>query len=142
MTCEDRLSAIEDYIEYLDALHAHVTSSLEGESPSFTVLGFSQGVATASRWLERTNVRVDRALLWGGLMPTDIDLAAAPALRAARITIIAGTADEHATPDMLAAQKIRLTASGIAFEHIRFDGSHRIDREVLRRLASETVEAQ
>ncbi|MEO7038899.1 MAG: phospholipase [Gemmatimonadaceae bacterium] len=141
MTREDRLSDIEDYVEYLDALHAHVMSLMEGARPSFTLLGFSQGVATASRWLERTKVRVDRALLWGGMMPTDIDLAAAPALRAARITVVAGTADEHATPEMLAAQTTRLAASGISVEHVSFNGSHRIDREVLTRLAAEDAPA-
>lgn len=141
MTREDRLSDIEDYVEYLDALHANVTSLLAGAQPHFTVLGFSQGVATASRWLERTKVHVDRAILWGGLMPTDIDLVASPALRAARITVVAGTADEHATSEMLAAQKTRLAASGIAFEHVSFNGSHRIDREVLTRLASEEAPA-
>lgn len=137
MTREDRLSDIEDYVEYLDALHAHVTAQLNGARVRFTVLGFSQGVATVARWLERTKVHVDRALLWGGLMPTDIDLAAVTALRGARITSIAGTADEHATADLLTEQSARLTASGIASEHVSFDGSHRIDRQVLARLASE-----
>ena len=142
MTREDRLSDIEDYVEYLDALHAHITASLEGASPSFTAFGFSQGVATVGRWLERTSVRVDRALLWGGILPADVDLAAARALRAARITVIAGTADEHATAEMLASQHTRLTASGIAYEHVSFNGSHRIDREVLGRVAAEGAPAR
>ncbi len=142
MTREDRLSDIEDYVEYLDALHAHITASLEGASPSFTAFGFSQGVATVARWLERTGVHVDRALLWGGMLPADVDLAAARALRAARITVIAGTADEHATVEMLASQHTRLAASGIAYELVSFNGSHRIDREVLGRLAAEGAPAR
>jgi predicted esterase len=142
MTREDRLSDIEDNVEYLDALHAHVTAQLEGALPTFTILGFSQGVATVARWLERTKVRVDRALLWGSTIPADVDLAAAPALRAARLTAIAGTADEHATPEMLAAQDARLTINGIAYERVTFNGSHRIDREILGRLAAEGVPAR
>jgi predicted esterase len=140
MTREDRLSDIEDYVEYLDALHAHITTALigAGAAPNtFTALGFSQGVATVSRWLERTKVQVDRALLWGSTVPTDIDLAAPSQLRTARLTAIAGIADEHATPAMLAAQEARLTASGIICERVSFNGSHRIDREVLGRLAAE-----
>ncbi len=135
MTREDRLSDIEDNVEYLDALYAHMLGSLDGASPTFTTLGFSQGVATVARWLERTKVHVDRALLWGSTIPADVDLAAAPALRAARLTSIAGTADEHATPEMLAAQNARLTTNGIAYERVSFNGSHRIDRELLGRLA-------
>ena len=36
MTREDRLSDIEDNVEYLDALHAHIWASLGGASPVFT----------------------------------------------------------------------------------------------------------
>ena len=86
--------------------------ALDGASLDFTALGFSQGVATVARWLERTDVHVDRAMLWGSTIPANVDLAAAPALRAARLTSIAGTADEHATPEMLAAQNARLTSNG------------------------------
>jgi predicted esterase len=95
-----------------------------------------------ARWLERTKVRVDRALLWGSTIPADVDLAAAPALRATRLAAIAGTADEHATPEMLATQDARLTTNGIAYERVTFNGSHRIDREVLGRLAAEGVPAR
>jgi predicted esterase len=142
MTREDRLSDIEDNVEYLDALHAHIWSALDGASPTFTAFGFSQGVATVARWLERTQVHVDRALFWGSPMPADIDLSASPALRAARIASIAGTADEHATPEMLAQQDARLTTNGIAYERVTFNGSHRIDREILMRIAAEGVPAR
>lgn len=137
MTREDRLSDIEDNVEYLDALHAHVMAQLQGASATFTVFGFSQGVATVARWLERTKVHVDRLLLWGGTIPADVDLAASHALRGAQIASIAGTADEHATPELLASQDARLTTNGIAYERVSFNGSHRIDREILQRLASE-----
>jgi hypothetical protein len=36
---------------------------------------------------------------------------------------------------MLSQQKTRLAASGLSHEHVSFNGSHRIDREVLGRLA-------
>jgi predicted esterase len=142
MTREDRLSDIEDNVEYLDALHAHIMTSLGGATPAFTALGFSQGVATVARWLERTKVSVDRVLLWGSTIPADVDLAAARALRTSRLTAISGTADEHATPEMLAAQDARLTTNGIAYERVSFNGSHRIDREVLGRLAADGVPAR
>jgi predicted esterase len=105
------------------------------------VFGFSQGVATVCRWLERTDVRVDRAILWGGIIPADVDLAASPALRAARIVVAAGTADEHATPELLAAQSARLASHGLECERMSFNGSHRIDRETLARIAAEGAPA-
>ena len=142
MTREDRLSDIEDNIEYLDALHAHIRATLPPLPLAFTAFGFSQGVATVCRWLERTDVRADRVILWGGIIPADVDLAASPALRAARLTVAAGTADEHATAGMLAAQDARLTAYGIQCERVSFDGSHRIDLETLARVAAEGAPAR
>ncbi len=136
MTREDRLSDIEDNIEYLDALHAHVTSALSAQPLLLTVLGFSQGVATVSRWLERTSVRADRAILWGGVIPADVDFVTARALRAAQVVVVAGSADDHATPEMLAKQGARLAASEIFVDHITFDGSHRLDRETLLSLVA------
>jgi hypothetical protein len=43
---------------------------------------------------------------------------------------------------MLAAQDARLTTNGIAYERVTFNGSHRIDRNVLGRLAAEGVPAR
>jgi predicted esterase len=141
MTREDRLSDIEDNVEYLDALHAHVTDPLAGLPIAVTALGFSQGAATVCRWLERTTVRIERAILWGGTIPADVDLAGARALRAARLIVVAGSADEHATPELLAAQAVRLATHDIPFERAAFSGSHRIDRATLVRLAAAPLPA-
>ena len=42
-----------------------------------------------------------------------------------RLTAIAGTADEHATPEMLASQDARLKTHGIAYERLSFNGAYR-----------------
>ena len=52
MTREDRLSEIADYIAYLDAVHESILARLGGARRlPVTVLGFSQGGATAARWV-------------------------------------------------------------------------------------------
>ena len=53
MTREDRLNEIEDYVAYLDGL----AEELGAARHRMTVLGFSQGVATATRWVVRGAVR-------------------------------------------------------------------------------------
>src|SRR6267154_2573155 len=87
MTREDRLHEIDDYIRYLDALYRTVAS---GQS-TVTVLGFSQGTATACRWAAVGASRVDRLILWGGEVPPDLDLTR---LRVPRLTLVYGTRDE------------------------------------------------
>src|SRR6059036_4311653 len=47
MTREDRLAEIADYVQYLDAVYATVRTGRERSRARVTVLGFSQGTATA-----------------------------------------------------------------------------------------------
>src|SRR6059036_2375109 len=77
MTREDRLSEIDDYVRYLDALHAEVFARVERASVTLNLFGYSQGTATACRWAARGAARVDRLILWAGEVPPDLDLAGA-----------------------------------------------------------------
>jgi hypothetical protein len=49
MTKEDRAHEIEDYLGYLEQVRAALIPSVP-----LTILGFSQGVATAARWAVAT----------------------------------------------------------------------------------------
>ena len=135
MTREDRLSEIDDYIRYLDALHAQIIQPLAGWHPRITVLGFSQGAATATRWVTHGRARIDRLILWGGLVPPDAELARGhAALRNVPLTIVVGERDHYITNTALADESARLDAAGIPFEVITFDGGHVISRSVFSRL--------
>ena len=135
MTREDRLSEIDDYIRYLDAVYAQLVQDVDRTALTVVGLGFSQGVATISRWLAGGACHVARAILWGAALPPDLDLAAAAPLRATRLTLVAGRDDQHFTPDVLAREESRLRAAGLAFDTVVYEGGHRIDGEVLKRLA-------
>ncbi|MCH8276319.1 MAG: hypothetical protein IIA50_02090 [Bacteroidetes bacterium] len=73
MTKEDRKSEIRDYIRYLNALYQEVTGVSGVRNTRLTVLGFSQGTATATRWLASGDVTADRLILWGGASCGRID---------------------------------------------------------------------
>jgi predicted esterase len=135
MTREDRLVEIDDYIRYLDALYDEVTIGTAG-GERVTVLGFSQGTATAARWLAQGNARAGRLILWGGEVPPDLDLAAArDRWRNTDLTLVVGSEDSYITPKVLARDEQRLRAHGIAFRVERFDGGHEIVPDVLGRVA-------
>jgi predicted esterase len=132
MTREDRLSEIDDYIRYLDALHAQIIQPLAGWHPRITVLGFSQGAATAARWIERGSARADRLILWGGLLPPELDLAArADAFRSLELIVAAGDSDAHLPPSSLAEQRERLAKHGIEAREVLYSGGHEISGEAL-----------
>ena len=137
MTREDRLSEINDYVAYLDALHVHIQRTLEQPPADVRVLGFSQGAATASRWVAMGRARIDRLYLWGGFLPLDLDLQLhAAALRAARLTVLLGRGDEHASPERRAELDARTRPHGVEPAVIDYDGGHRLHAETLRTIAA------
>ncbi|WP_419161154.1 alpha/beta hydrolase [Candidatus Palauibacter sp.] len=145
MTSEDRITDIEDYVAYLDRLHAHILAEESrprrgGSKPVRIVgLGFSQGVHTLCRWLAFGRARIDRAVLWGSTVPPDLDLAAhGAALSGADLQLVAGDRDEFFDSDAIAAHEERLREAGIAFTAHSYAGGHRLDAGVLRRLARPT----
>lgn len=135
MTREDRLTDIADYVRYLDALHGDILRG-RGDAGGVRVLGFSQGTATAARWLALGTARADRLILYGGEVPPDLDLAAArERWERTEVTLVAGSHDFYITPKILARDEDRLRAHGIEYRVERFDGGHEVLPEVLRRIA-------
>jgi predicted esterase len=132
MTREDRLSEIDDYIRFLDAIHAQLFEPLSSARTRITVLGFSQGVATACRWVARGSVRTDRLILWGGLVPPDLDLDALASLsRALELIVVAGDSDPHVNTVSLTDQETRLAKHGITARHVSYQGGHDIPGDAL-----------
>jgi len=126
MTREDRESEIADYLAYLDRMRADVVPPVP-----LTVLGFSQGVATAARWAVATSPTPVRLVSWGGLLPEEI-----PAARLAkiRVTYVVGEREEWAPLPAVEAQAASLRSAGVAVEVVEFDGGHEILPEVVLRL--------
>jgi predicted esterase len=145
MTREDRETEIQDYVAYLDQLYRHVTFNTDknttspSNTPMLHVLGFSQGVTTACRWLARGSVRAKRLICWAGGLPAEWELSAPGSRERALLqdlvpVFVAGTTDEFITNDVLAQQKERIEAAGLPYHLVLFDGGHHLDADVLRRL--------
>lgn len=147
MTREDREHEIEDYVAYLEALAEHVLGVAPAQydaapdatadspaPPHVTVLGFSQGAQTASRWAARGRTRIDRLILWGAGLAHE--LVPAPDLfRGAPLTVMIGTSDNHIDEDRVTREYERLIAAGLPHELVRYDGGHWIEPAVLREIA-------
>ena len=126
MTKEDRVREIEDYLGYLDLVRATLLPPVP-----LTILGFSQGVATAARWALRTAPAPVRLIAWGGLMPEEISAAS---LVSIRLTYVVGEQEEWAPPAAVEAQAAAFRTAGGAVEVVRFEGGHEILPEVVARL--------
>lgn len=135
MTREDRLHEIRDYVAYLDRLLG-VEAARAGR---VTVLGFSQGVATATRWAVQGAVRPARLILWGDFIPPDLDPGRArAALAGVDVVLVRGSGDAALSPRLAAEESDRLAGAGISVRRVAYEGGHDIDAATLVALANET----
>jgi predicted esterase len=133
MTREDREAEIADYVAYLDRM----LPSVAPEARTVTVLGFSQGVATALRWVALGSTSVQRLILWAGPSPPDLDLQRlGDRLAGARVHVVVGERDPIGVAGELEKQLDALEQVGIQTEITQFEGGHTLDAAVLAQLAS------
>lgn len=133
MTSEDRETEIADYVRYLDRVGETFGSRAPGAR--IEIHGFSQGSATAARWLALGAVRPARMVLWGGEIPPDPPLESyRDRLNAADLTLVLGDRDEYISQDRVDREAERLDAAGVSYTLHRFAGGHVVDPEVLQRL--------
>ncbi len=134
MTREDRLHDIADYITYLDTLYALLRDRTNKET-RFHVLGFSQGCATVSRWINQGEIRCHSLILWAGVFPPDMEPELLfPAQKAMQIYLVAGTHDAFVDEERLALQFAQLQQAGLTYTFLPFEGGHRIESGALQAL--------
>ncbi len=125
MTREDRETEIDDYVDYLDTLYDHVVGGLQRTPARIVALGFSQGAATAARWIAHRTSRVSDVVLWGGFLPDDVQ-PAADVFGGAAVTLVHGRADRYASEARIAQASEVMTAAGLAHRVLPFDGGHEV----------------
>ena len=138
MTREDRDVEIADQVVYLESLLAEVRAELRGDV-RLRLLGFSQGVATVSRWILRGTVQPTDVVLWAGSFPPEIDPTEfSQRVKGAAVKMVFGSRDQLALMATGKEQLERLTGAGIDAHLISFEGGHRLDDATLLALASES----
>ncbi len=139
MTKEDRDAEIEDYVRYLDLMASRVLAGIPAR-PKIEVHGFSQGTATACRWVAFGNHPPSRLMLWSGLLPPDLPLDRyGPVLNRAGLELAFGSRDKYIPAAEVDREQARLAAAGLTPRIHRFDGGHRVDRVTLELLTPEAA---
>lgn len=135
MTRENRLTDIENYITYLDSIYNQEVKS-KGINLPVTVLGFSQGAATATRWILNEKIPFDQFVLWAGIFPTDMNFDKGHSLLAnKKVITVFGTEDPFITPPRIKELKDLIDKIGIEPENLSFKGKHEMNDELLLKLA-------
>lgn len=133
MTKEDRTLDIENYVQYLNALYAQCVGT-DNRVP-ITVLGFSQGAATASRWVINRKVSFRRLILWCGIFPPDLDLTSGrETFRDKDVLLVYGKSDPYLNDERFAEMETVSSTLGIVPQVVSFDGGHEMEEKTLLKI--------
>jgi len=137
MTKEDRLAEIDDQAAYLNLLLQTQLQQLPA-NVRVTIVGFSQGGATVSRWLASGAAPVHRLILWAASFPEDIDFTTGKAaFQDLPVAIVYGTQDEFITPESLKKKQQLMADLGINSQIYTFEGGHTLHAETLLKVDAE-----
>lgn len=130
MTSENRLDEIADYVHYLDRVVDHLQLPVQVQ---LGILGFSQGVATASRWVARGRVNPGRVVFYAGVFPPDL----APGFddlkwKKPQIDVLIGSNDEFYRVHDFRKTFGELEKVNPLVKFHAFEGGHEIFAHVLR----------
>ncbi len=134
MTKEDRLSDIADYCRYLDQLYEHFIEQISS-AKSVGLFAFSQGVATACRWITASEHKFDYLVNYAGAFPPDLDHKSAIAkMRNIPVHMLVGNADEYISLEKFAEHISDLETRGFVVKQETFEGEHKLYKPVLEGL--------
>ncbi|QSE97670.1 alpha/beta hydrolase [Fulvivirga lutea] len=131
MTKENREVDIENYIEYLNQLYTNIKKDIS-TGVKITLLGFSQGSATVSRWIASGQIEFNQLILWAGIFPPDMDITVTrEILTSKEIKYVYGLDDPFIKKERL--QEMSEISSHLKLnpETITFNGKHDIDTDTL-----------
>lgn len=139
MTRHEREVAIENNHRFLDRLMENILSEFE-EIPVIHVLGFSQGAATATRWVSRWSGKVKSLILWAGGFAQDLVLEDVKAVFSeTKLIMVLGENDELITPESILKQEELINNLGKTFRKISFSGGHELNAEILEKIFNSEV---
>jgi predicted esterase len=135
LTREHTQIETQNVLSYIDAVMA-----IEAIRPDqrFIVLGYSQGVSIATRWLASRKIQCDDLILHSGGIPHELTPTDFSYLKHdCRVTYLYGNKDEYITEARKTEESLkgsRLFGSRLHIEV--FDGIHEVHRPALTKIAS------
>lgn len=128
MTKEDREVEINDYVNYLENLYTELLEGKISADTKITVLGFSQGVTTVSRWVHQTKKHIDRLIFYAGEPAAELQNAESlQVISKIENYYFYGNEDRIISKEKLEPFKALLPQ----FQFIEFEGKHEVKGDVL-----------
>lgn len=134
LTKEDTHQEIKNVLTYLDAV---LLAEAIPKECNLLVLGFSQGVSMATRWVSSRKLNCSQLILYAGGIPDELLPQDFYFLKntETEVKVILGTTDEYLTEKRVQAEsrKIKKLFPG-KITYITFEGGHEIKKEIINSL--------
>jgi predicted esterase len=130
MTKEARELDIENNLAWLNALMLDFTSKHSFDKIS--LLGFSQGGATAARWVQSSPQMFHNLILWAAVFPPDLSPTDFQHLQITKKFVL-GKKDPYFAAESV-QQELLSNHVNLGFETHVFEGAHNLDPAVLKKV--------
>ena len=136
LTRENTLEDTKNILAYIDKV---VETELLSTIPKLIVLGYSQGVSVATRWLSSRKISCDHLVLHSGGIPTELtkeDFEYLP--KSSQVTYTYGDEDQYITEARKTEEMLkgaRLFGDRLSVKV--FNGVHEINNDFIKELAQE-----
>jgi len=135
MSSEDRMNEIKDYCNYLNQLFLSLELTKK-PNVRINVLGFSQGVTTASRWIESNDFSFHHFVLYAGEIAKEFQDKLPTRLANITSTIVRGKNDSLIKEDRI--KTLINLYQNTPHEYIEFEGGHEVTTEMVELILSRT----
>lgn len=129
MTKEDRVNDIKNYVHYLDEILNEVNSTNQFKRK--ILVGFSQGGATASRYIAFGKNSFDQFILWAAVFPPDLSNEINSKFASSKNYFVVGNRDPYYNEQQITDHIVQLRSEKLQIELIKFEGEHEINSDVL-----------
>ncbi|WP_373492783.1 alpha/beta hydrolase [Aquiflexum sp.] len=134
MTLHERESAITNNNDYLNGLLENILLKYRIR-PIVKVMGFSQGAATATRWVSQLPFSVNSLILWSGGFAHDLNFQkTGEKLKNTEVMIVLGDSDSLITTDSIQKQDEFLSMLPFEVKKLRFEGGHDLNTPFLQKI--------
>ncbi|MFD1552254.1 phospholipase [Putridiphycobacter roseus] len=134
MTKEKRIDDIKDYVLFLNKLWSELDQTYSFKKR--VLLGFSQGGATAARWLSMGNLKADKFILWAGVFPPDMQENWDETFQHSSNIFVVGEEDPYFTPEKIKEHITFFKTKMPNFSTFTFKGPHNIDKDTLLKICT------
>ncbi|WP_373056096.1 alpha/beta hydrolase [Zunongwangia sp. H14] len=133
LTRENTEAEIENVLNYLDEVYkAENLSNVQ----NLNILGYSQGVSVATRWVARRKIKCDRLIMHSGKVPQELKAEDFLFLKNTSFSFIYGTEDKYLKKGIIEVEEKRLyKLFPQKLEILSFDSGHEVNTELISKFA-------